>query len=146
MNLALEQAALAALREEVPVGAVLVGSNGEIIARAYNAPIALCDPTAHAEILILREGARIMGNYRLPGSRLYVTLEPCSMCMGAMIQARVEMLVFGASDPKSGAAGSVVDLTKVPSFNHYVKVVGGVKAEECARLLRDFFRLRRGKV
>lgn len=146
MNLALEQAALAALREEVPVGAVLVGSNGEIIARAYNAPIALCDPTAHAEILILREGARLMGNYRLPGSRLYVTLEPCSMCMGAMIQARVEMLVFGASDPKSGAAGSVVDLTKVPSFNHYVKVVGGVKAEECARLLRDFFRLRRGKV
>lgn len=146
MNLALEQAALAALREEVPVGAVLVGSNGEIIARAYNAPIALCDPTAHAEILILREGARLMGNYRLPGSQIYVTLEPCSMCMGAMIQARVEMLVFGASDPKSGAAGSVVDLTKVPSFNHYVKVVGGVKAEECARLLRDFFRLRRGKV
>jgi tRNA(adenine34) deaminase len=146
MNLALEQAALAAERQEVPVGAVLVGHGGEVIAEAHNAPITLCDPTAHAEILILREGARRLSNYRLPGTRLYVTLEPCVMCVGAMIQARVEMLVFGAHDPKSGAAGSVVDLTKVPSFNHYVRVVGGVKAEACAQLLRRFFSCRRGKV
>jgi tRNA(adenine34) deaminase len=143
MRLALEEAAKAAAGGEVPVGAVLVGDDGAVIASAHNAPIGLCDPTAHAEILVLRAGARVMGNYRLPGCRLYVTLEPCAMCVGAMLHARVAALFFGAPDPKSGAVGSVVDLTNVPSFNHYVEVLGGIEAEACARVLQEFFRRRR---
>jgi tRNA(Arg) A34 adenosine deaminase TadA len=146
MRIALEEAVRAAERLEVPVGAVLVGSDGGLIARAHNSPIHQCDPTAHAEILALRKGAVRMGNYRMPGTALYVTLEPCAMCVGAMLHARVELLVFGAFDPKSGAAGSVVDLTKVTAFNHYIQVVGGVEGPACARLLQDFFRSRRKTV
>jgi len=145
MRLALEEAAKGAESREVPVGAVLVGSDGGVIAMAHNGPISHCDPTAHAEILVLRQGALRLGNYRLPGTRIYVTLEPCAMCVGAMLHARVAMLVFGAYDPKSGAAGSVVDLTNGPAFNHYMQVVGGVEAQACARTLQEFFRARRLK-
>lgn len=143
MGLALEEAHKAYAHEEVPVGAVLVGPGGEVLGRAHNAPVALHDPTAHAEILALRQASKVLGNYRLPGTLLYVTLEPCSMCLGAMLHARVQAVVFGAFDPKSGAAGSVVDLTKVPSLNHYIEVVHGIRAEESAELLRRFFRERR---
>ncbi len=143
MRIALEEAARGAERQEVPVGAVLVDGDGDVIARAHNGPLGQCDPTAHAEVLVLRRGSLLVGNYRLPGTALYVTLEPCAMCVGAMLHARVRMLVFGAYDPKSGAAGSVVDLTNVPSFNHYIQVVGGVEEQACAQLLREFFRLRR---
>lgn len=146
MGLALEEARKAYARSEVPVGAVLVAKSGEILARAHNAPIALFDPTAHAEILALRQASKLLGNYRLPGTVLYVTLEPCSMCVGAMLQARVRMLVFGAYDPKSGAAGSVLDLTKVQVFNHYVEVVGGVRSQESSELLKLFFQERRSQV
>ncbi len=143
MGFALEEALLAYQRFEVPVGAVLVGSEGNILARAHNSPISLSDPTAHAEILALRIASGSVKNYRLPGSVLYVTLEPCAMCVGAMLQARVRTLVFGAADMKSGAAGSVVDLTKVRSFNHYIDVIDGVRAAECSALLKKFFGERR---
>jgi tRNA(Arg) A34 adenosine deaminase TadA len=145
MRLALDEALKAAEMGEVPVGAVLADGEGQLLASAHNRPIERCDPTAHAEILVLREGALRLSNYRLPGAFLYVTLEPCAMCVGAMLHARVGTLVFGAPDPKSGAAGSVVDLTKVPSFNHYIQVVGGVESEACAQVIREFFRLRRPK-
>jgi tRNA(adenine34) deaminase len=143
MGLALVEAKNAEAQSEVPVGAVLVGRGGEILGRAHNSPIALNDPTAHAEILAIRRGAALVGNYRLSGVRLYVTLEPCAMCVGAMLHARVGMLVFGASDPKGGAVGSVVDLTRVPVFNHTIEVVGGIRSEECTELLQRFFRERR---
>jgi tRNA(Arg) A34 adenosine deaminase TadA len=143
MGLALAEAKNAEAQSEVPVGAVLVGRGGEILGRAHNSPIAFNDPTAHAEILAMRRGAALIGNYRLSGVRLYVTLEPCAMCVGAMLHARVGMLVFGASDPKGGAAGSVVDLTNVPLFNHTIEVVRGIRSEECAELLQRFFRERR---
>lgn len=145
MGLALEEAQKAYACSEVPVGAVLVGSEGRILARAHNAPIGLSDPTAHAEILALRRAALSVGNYRLPGSVLYVTLEPCAMCVGAMLQARIRKLVFAAFDPKSGAAGSVLDLTRVPVFNHYVEVTGGVRGEESSQLLKLFFKERRAR-
>lgn len=143
MVLALKEARVAYEEGEVPVGAVLVSADGRVLAQAHNRPIAACDPTAHAEILVLREAARATGNYRLPGTFLYVTLEPCPMCLGAILQSRVGVLVFGARDPKSGAAGGVVDLTNVPVFNHYVRTVPGVMALKCAELLRSFFRERR---
>jgi tRNA(adenine34) deaminase len=143
MGLALEEALKAYERSEVPVGAVLVSSEGEILASAHNSPISLCDPTAHAEILALRQAALRMENYRLPGVTAYVTLEPCSMCVGAMLQARIGTLVIGALDPRSGAAGSVVDLTRVPIFNHNIQVVSGILSDDCADLLRRFFRERR---
>ena len=143
MGLAIEEAARAYELGEVPVGAVLVGPSGELLARGHNSPIRSADPTAHAEVLVLRRAALDAGNYRLPGTGLYVTLEPCAMCIGAMLHARVETLVFGTPDPKTGAAGSVVDLTSVPAFNHYIEIVGGVRADECADLLRRFFRERR---
>jgi len=127
---------------EVPVGAVLV-LQGEIIGRAANAPIGLGDPTAHAEILALREGAKRIGNYRLPGTTLYVTLEPCAMCAGALVHARVARLVYAAEDPKSGACGSVMDVVRDPRLNHSLDVTGGVLAEDSATLLRAFFRARR---
>jgi len=145
MRLALEEAARGAEEGEVPVGAVLIDENGGLIARAHNMPIRRCDPTAHAEVLVLREGAWRVGNYRLPGTTLYVTIEPCAMCVGAMLHARVATLVFGAPDLKSGAAGSVVDLTKVSAFNHYIQVIGGVESGSCARVIREFFRRRRLK-
>ena len=140
---ALEEANKAASAGEVPVGAVLV-RGGELLACGYNGPIDARDPTAHAEIVALRRGAAAVGNYRLPGSTLYVTLEPCAMCIGALVHARVQRLVFGASDPKSGAAGSVIDLAAAPVHNHRLEVVGGVMGERCGDVLRAFFRARRG--
>lgn len=127
---------------EVPVGAVLV-VDGRVVGRGFNAPISRHDPSAHAEMVALREAAAALGNYRLPGSTLYVTLEPCAMCAGAMIHARVARVVFGAPDPKTGACGGVLDLFAEPRLNHHATVVGGVLAEECGELLRAFFRERR---
>ena len=129
---------------EVPVGAVLVDSGGAIVARAANAPIASHDPTAHAEIIALRAAGRVLGNYRLLGCSMYVTLEPCAMCVGALVHARVERVVFAAADPKTGACGSVFDLAASPQQNHRFIVTGGVLAEESAALLRQFFAERRG--
>ena len=143
MAMALDEARKACARTEVPVGAVLVGDQGKVLSRGYNAPIAKSDPTAHAEIVVLRKAARAIRNYRLPGSTLYVTLEPCVMCLGAIMQARVSLLVFGTPDPKSGALGGAVDLTKAAVFNHYVEVIGGVLADESADLLTEFFQARR---
>ena len=143
MRQALALAARAADEGEVPVGAVLV-MQGAIIGEGWNRPIAARDPTAHAEIQALRDAARRAGNYRLPTTELYVTLEPCPMCAGAIVHARVQRVVFGASDPKGGACGSVFDL--LPSdqrFNHRTDCVGGVLEAECAALLRQFFRARR---
>lgn len=143
MGLALEQAKIAFEAEEVPVGAVLVDSEGNVIASAYNLPVASSDPTAHAEILAIRAASARLGNYRLPQTCLYVTLEPCPMCVGAMLHARIQRLVFGAKDPKSGAAGSVIDLTRAGSFNHSIEVTGDIRSDECAEILRAFFRNRR---
>jgi tRNA(adenine34) deaminase len=143
MARALELAHKAQAEGEVPVGAVLV-REGEIIGEGWNRPIASNDPTAHAEIQALRDAGRRVGNYRLPGSTLYVTLEPCPMCAGALIHARVARVVFGAYDPKGGAAGSVFKL--LPSderFNHRVECIGGVQREACGELLREFFKSRR---
>lgn len=139
---ALEQAKAAAEAGEVPVGAVLV-REGMVIGRGGNRPIGSQDPTAHAEILALREGARQAGNYRLTGCTLYVTLEPCTMCAGAMIHARIGRLVYGAADPKTGAAGSVSDVFSLDKVNHIVTVEGGLLADESAMLLQNFFRARR---
>jgi tRNA(adenine34) deaminase len=129
---------------EVPVGAVIVSAAGELLARAANAPIATSDPTAHAEIVALRGAGRALGNYRLPGTILYVTLEPCAMCVGALVHARVARVVYGAPDPKTGACGSVFDLVASPRMNHRIAVTGGVRAEESAELLKRFFAARRG--
>jgi tRNA(adenine34) deaminase len=142
MQEALEQAKLAGLAGEVPVGAVLV-RNGQIISRAFNQPIANHDPSAHAEMLALRIAAAQEQNYRLPGATIYVTLEPCAMCAGAMLHARVERVVFGAPDPKTGAVGSVIDLFSMKQINHQTLSEGGVMQEECGQLLRDFFKERR---
>lgn len=143
MRRALELAACAEAEGEVPVGAVVVGADGEVIAEGWNRPISLSDPTAHAEINALRAAGQALGNYRLPGATLYVTLEPCAMCAGAMVHARVQRLVFGAPDPKTGAAGSVFDLLRAPALNHQVDVEGGVLEQECAAQLRSFFQRRR---
>ncbi|HSP00285.1 MAG TPA: tRNA adenosine(34) deaminase TadA [Thioalkalivibrio sp.] len=142
MRHAMDLAARAELAGEVPVGAVLV-RKGEILGEGSNGPIGASDPTAHAEILALRAAAAREGNYRLPGSTLYVTLEPCPMCVGAMIHARVARLVYGASDPKTGAAGGALDLIGDSSHNHRIDVTGGVLQAECAERLRAFFRARR---
>lgn len=142
MSLALEQAREAAAAGEVPVGAVVV-RGGEVIAVGRNSPVGDSDPTSHAEIVALRAAARAIGNYRLDGCTLYVTLEPCAMCVGAMLHARLERVVFGARDPKTGAAGSVVDLFAQRRLNHRTMVEGGVLAGECGALLADFFRERR---
>ena len=132
----------AAARGEVPVGAIVV-CDGVVIGRGGNAPIAANDPTAHAEIAALRDAGAALGNYRLPGCEIYVTLEPCAMCAGAIMHARLSRLVFGAHDPKTGACGSVVDLFANPRLNHHTKVVGGVAEEACAALLTEFFAARR---
>ena len=142
MAAALALARDARARGEVPVGAVVV-RDGTIIGRGGNAPILASDPTAHAEIAALREAARALGNYRLPDCELYVTLEPCAMCAGAIIHARVARLAFGARDPKTGACGSVIDLFAEPRLNHHTSVERGIRAEECGRLLSDFFAARR---
>jgi tRNA(adenine34) deaminase len=143
MRAALECAREAHARGEVPVGAVLVDAAGEILARAANSPIASHDPTAHAEIVALRAAGRALANYRLTGCTLYVTLEPCAMCVGALVHARISRLVFGARDQKSGACGSVLDLAGSAAFNHRFEVAGGVLQEDSANLLRDFFAERR---
>ena len=142
MGLALAQAREAAAAGEVPVGAVVVKA-GQLIASGRNAPIGGHDPTAHAEIVALREAARLLGNYRLDGCTLYVTLEPCAMCSGAMLHARLDRVVFGAPDPRTGAAGSVLDLFANAQINHQTQVSGGVEAQACGQLLRDFFKPRR---
>lgn len=144
MREALAQARLAGEAGEVPVGAVLVVDE-KIVGRGFNQPITSSDPSAHAEIMCLRDAGRNLGNYRLPGSTLYVTLEPCAMCSGALMHARVERIVFGARDPKTGAVGSVVNLFAEERLNHHATVQGGVLAEECGALLSAFFASRRGK-
>jgi len=139
---ALDQAKLAAMAGEVPVGAVLV-RDGKIISRGFNQPISNSDPSAHAEMMALRAAAHIESNYRLPGTTLYVTLEPCLMCAGAMLHARVERVVFGAADPKTGAAGSVLNVFSEKQINHQTQVEGGIMSDECGQILRDFFKGRR---
>jgi tRNA(adenine34) deaminase len=144
MALALELAREAATLGEVPVGAVVV-KDGEIVGRGFNQPIARHDPTAHAEVRALRDATERLGNYRIPGCTLYVTLEPCAMCVGAMFHARIGRVVFGARDLKTGAAGSVIDLFGEERLNHHAAVVSGVRAEECGALLSSFFAARRQK-
>lgn len=146
MREALSQAVAAGCLGEVPVGAVVV-RDGEIVGRGFNSPIGESDPTAHAEIAALRDAARNLGNYRLPGCELFVTLEPCAMCAGAIIHARIARVVYGARDPKTGVHGSVVDLFAVERLNHHTTVTGGLLAEECGQLLSNFFaeRRRQGK-
>jgi tRNA(adenine34) deaminase len=142
MEMAVDEARLAAGAGEVPIGAVLV-HEGEVIARGGNRTIRDCDPTAHAEIVVLREAARQLGNYRLAGSTIYVTLEPCLMCAGAMVQARIARVVFGADDPKGGAARTCFAVFENSNLNHTVAFTGGVMAEAAAGVLRDFFAARR---
>jgi tRNA(adenine34) deaminase len=142
MRAALEEARAAAERGEVPVGAVAV-SEGRIVARAGNRTIGDCDPTAHAEMVVLRDAAQRIGNYRLMNTTLYVTIEPCAMCAGAMIQARIERLVYGAEDPKGGAVRSCFSILHHPQLNHTVEVTPGVLAQESADLLKNFFSARR---
>lgn len=144
MRLALDEASAALNSDEVPVGALLV-HNGQILARGHNGPISQSDPTAHAEIVVMRAGARRIGNYRLIGTVLYVTIEPCVMCMGALMHARVARLVYGAADPRVGAAGTVFDLARDSRFNHRLEVTGGVLEAECRSIIQEFFQSRRGK-
>jgi tRNA(adenine34) deaminase len=143
LGLALEAAREGLAAGEVPVGAVLVDEAGLVLARAFNQPIGRHDPTAHAEILVLRQGARARGNYRLPGVTLYVTMEPCIMCLGAVVHARVRRLVFGAPDPKGGACVSLYRLPEDPRLNHRLEVTGGVREAECRALVQEFFQARR---
>ncbi|MEI8401873.1 MAG: tRNA adenosine(34) deaminase TadA [Alcaligenaceae bacterium] len=145
MQLALAQAAQAQQLGEVPVGAVLVDAQGELLSTGFNRTIIDHDPTAHAEIVALRAGAKQVQNYRLPGASLYVTLEPCAMCLGAMLHARLARVVFGAPDPKTGVCGSVLNLALETQLNHHTQVEGGVLAQECGDTLRQFFKERRSK-
>jgi tRNA(adenine34) deaminase len=142
MQQALDLAKLAAAAGEVPVGAVLV-RDAQVISTGFNQPIANSDPSAHAEMMALRAAASDESNYRLPGTTLYVTLEPCTMCAGAMLHARVDRVVFGATDPKTGAAGSVLNVFSEKQINHQTVVEGGIMREECGQILRDFFKERR---
>ena len=143
MTLALEQAKKAEEHGEVPVGAVLV-KDGLLVAKAHNQPISTNDPTAHAEIQLLRIAGKNLANYRLTNTSLYVTLEPCAMCFGAMIHARIERIVFGASDPKTGVCGSCINLNEEGFFNHNISITGGILKDESSELLRLFFKLKRG--
>lgn len=143
MQLALAEARAAEAAGEVPVGCVIVSSAGEIIARGENRVLRSSDPTAHAEIVALREAGNALANYRLLGCTLYTTLEPCAMCAGAILHARIARLVFGAPDPKAGACGSVLDVMNHPKLNHRLELISGVLSEECGQLLTDFFRVRR---
>ncbi len=142
MDLALAEAKKAQTAGEVPVGAVVV-ADGLVIARGFNQPISLNDPTAHAEIAALRAACRTLGNYRLSNATMYCTVEPCTMCAGAMIHARLTRLVFGTPDPKAGSAGSIYNVLTDPRLNHRVVVASGIREDECAELLRDFFARRR---
>lgn len=145
MDLALKEAIVAWDEGEVPVGAVLVDADHKIVATGHNRTIGLCDPTAHAEIETLRRAARQMGNYRLLSTTLYVTVEPCVMCMGAIVHARVARLVFGAHDPKWGAAGSLYDFARDSRLNHRPEIVAGVLADECRKLIQGFFKRKRAQ-
>jgi tRNA(adenine34) deaminase len=142
MALAFEQALLAQKLGEVPVGAILI-HEGQLIASAHNQPISSNDPTAHAEMQLLRKAGAALNNYRLPNTTLFVTLEPCTMCLGAMIHARISKVVFGAYDEKTGVCGSCQDLTNSQCFNHSIETQGGVLADECKQLLQQFFQQRR---
>ena len=142
MRMALDEAKQALQEGEIPVGAVLV-FEGEVLARAHNMPISLNDPTAHAEIMVLREAALRTENYRLPNTSLYVTVEPCLMCTGALLQARVDKLIFGAFDPKAGACGSVYDIPSSPDVLHKMTVISGVLEKECREILQGFFKTKR---
>lgn len=144
MREALALAREAASLDEVPVGAVVV-CDGEVVGRGFNQPVGRQDPTAHAEVMALRDAARKLGNYRLPGCELYVTLEPCAMCSGAIFHARLARVVFGARDPKTGVAGSVIDLYAEERLNHHAVIEGGVLEEDCGALLSAFFAARRGR-
>lgn len=142
MEIALQFAEEAAAAGEVPVGAIVV-KNGEIIGRGYNAPITTHDPSAHAEIRAMRDAANHLGNYRLVDCMLYVTLEPCAMCSGAIQHARIARVIYGASDPKTGACGSVINLMAEPKLNHHTEISGGILAERCGAVLSKFFAARR---
>jgi len=143
MALALEQARSGETAGEVPTGAVVIGADGAILARAFSRPISTNDPAAHAEIIALREAARATRNYRLTGCTIYCTIEPCVMCAGAIVHARIARLVYGAADPKAGAAGSIYNVVTDPRLNHQVEVVCGVLGEECRLLLKEFFERKR---
>jgi tRNA(adenine34) deaminase len=145
MSKALVQARLAAEADEVPVGAILINEENELVASGHNQPISTSDPTAHAEIVVLREAAKKLNNYRLPNTTLYVTLEPCTMCVGALVQARVKRIVYGAVEPKTGAIESAHRLFDEGSFNHLPEINGGVMQDECSSLLSDFFQEKRNQ-
>jgi tRNA(adenine34) deaminase len=145
MKTALQEAEKGSSEGEVPVGAVLAGPEGRIIAKAHNRPIALNDPTAHAEILVLREAGTLCENYRITGTTLVVTIEPCLMCLGAALNARISRLVFGAHDPKCGAASSFHDLVEEGRLNHKIELIPGIMEKACSKLIQDFFRVRRAK-
>ena len=142
MDAALEQARLALAAGEVPIGAVLV-IDDEIVARAFNQPISSCDPTAHAEVLVVRQAARIVGNYRLTAADVYVTLEPCLMCVGALVHARVRTLIYAAAEPKTGALVSTARALETPGLNHRFEVTGGVREDAARDLIKQFFREKR---
>jgi tRNA(adenine34) deaminase len=142
MNLALEEARTASLEDEVPVGAVLV-INNELVAKGHNQPIQDKDPSSHAEIRVLREAASKLGNYRLPGASLYVSLEPCLMCCGAIFQARIAQVYFGAYDPKTGCAGSVMNVFENTQLNHHCQIYGGILENNSVQLLKEFFKIKR---
>ena len=142
MRLAIEQARLAQQADEVPVGAVLIQDN-QLIAQAHNQPITTNDPSAHAEIQVMRQAGELLNNYRLPETTLYVTLEPCTMCFGAMVHARIKRVVFGAFDQKTGVCGSCIDLSDSQCFNHLIDIQGGVLGDQCKNLLQQFFKERR---
>lgn len=143
MRIALREAEKAAASGEVPVGAIVVGPSGEILSRAHNRPVSECDPTAHAEILALRKAAKKSGNYRLDGCRLVVTIEPCPMCAGAAVHARVAEIIYGADDPKTGAVRTLYRIASDQRLNHHAYVISGVLAEECSAIMAEFFRSRR---
>ena len=142
MGIALEEAQKAAASDEVPVGAVLIYQHQEV-ARGHNQPIGLHDPSAHAEIVVLRRAAHHLQNYRLPNTSLYVTLEPCLMCAGAIMNARIEQVYFGAKDPKTGCVGSVINVFDNEQLNHHCEIAGGILEHDCAKVLQDFFKLKR---
>lgn len=142
MGLSLEEATTASAEGEVPVGAIVV-RDGTILGRGHNTPIRHNDPTAHAEIVALRDAGQAAGNYRLPGADLFVTVEPCAMCVGAILHARIRRVIYGCPDPKGGALGSVIDLSHHPSLNHHVDVTPGIRADEARHLLQKFFATRR---
>jgi tRNA(Arg) A34 adenosine deaminase TadA len=143
MQLAIAEAVKAGQIEEVPIGAVLVDATGEVVARAHNETIARKDPSAHAEMLAIRAACEKINNYRLTGMRMYSTIEPCLMCMGAIIHARLVEVVYGARDPRWGAAGSLYDFSSDPRLNHRLRIVGGVNAQKCANMMKAFFATRR---